>query len=275
VKLEKTFLVRMLNQFSVQLLPGMARIADTHRLAGQQHDNLCGAYWAAIFLRSRGFSHRPEQVAQLAGTVLPVGDPLACIPKGATPRQDYHLSLPITEQNDQAGTSVGGLMAAIEQLSAGAYCLIPIQAEWSTDRINAIMAVCENEDWHLMPLCNLRTNHLWGGQLSVSQAIAYLNGETVHPPAADWQVGHFLVLAGTVIGKERSLMLVCDTYPSLGWQGYHLQPAAAIAQALNRGDGYQGGILLFTSKQNKTAIGQELQAQRFTIEPWDNGSPDP
>jgi hypothetical protein len=265
----------MLNQLSVQLLPEMTRIAEAHHLAGQQHDNLCGAYWAAIFLRSRGFSYTPEQVAQLAGTVLPIGDPLTCIPKGATPRQDYHLPLPTTEQNEQAGTSVGGLMAAIEQLSAGAYCLVPVQAKWSVERIHAMMAVCENEDWQLVPLCNLRTNHLWGGQLSVSQAIAYLNGDQSTPPSADWQVGHFLVLAGTVIGKERSLMLACDTYPMLGWQGYHLQPAKAIAQALNRGDGNQGGILLFAAQQHKTAIAQELQEQGFTIEPWDNGSPAP
>ncbi len=265
----------MLNQFSVQLLPEMARIAEAHRLAGQQHDNLCGAYWAAIFLRSRGFCYTPEQVAQLAGTVLPVCDPLACIPKGATSRQDYDLPLPTTEQSEQAGTSVSGLMAAISQLSAGTYCLIPVQAEWSTDRIHAIMAVCENEEWHLVPLCNLRTNHLWGGQLSISHAIAYLNGDGVNPPSADWNVGHFLVLAGTVSGKERSLILACDTYPSLGWQGYHLQSTDAIAQALNRGDGDQGGVLLFASQQNKAAIEQELQAQGFTIEAWDNGSPAP
>ena len=107
----------------------------------------------------------------------------------------------------------------------------------------------------------------------MSEAIAYLNGSPISPPEADWNVGHFLVLAGAVIGSERRLILVCDTYPMFGWQGYHLQSIEAIAAALNRADGNRGGILLFADVQHKSAIEQELQSQQFTIEPWDNGSP--
>lgn len=266
----------MFNQFSVQLLPGMSKLAEVHRLAGQQQDNLCGAYWEAIFLRSHNLNYTPEQIARIAGSILPICDPLACIPQGATPRQDYQFSLPTTEQVEQAGTSVQGLIKAIEQLSQGADCLIPIQAKWSSDRVSEVLSLCENNpDWDLVPLCNLRTNHLWGTQLPITDAIAYLNGNTIRPPSADWNVGHFLLLAGTVRGKERSLILACDTYPIFGWQGYHLQSANAITQALDRGDGYQGGILLFASVQHRAAIEQTFLSQAFMIEPWDNGSPVP
>lgn len=266
----------MLNQFSIQLLSGVVKIVEAHRAAGQQHDNLCGTYWAAIFLRSCGFNYTSEQVAQHAGTVLPLADSGSCIPNGAISRQDYHAPLPTTNQIEQAGTSVIGLMQAIEQLSQGDYCLIPIQAQWSVAQVEKIIALCENNpDWNAVPLCNLRTDFLWGAQLPLAQAIAYLAGDWITPPAADWGVGHFLVLAGTVKGKERTLILVCDTYPMLGWQGYHLQSVAAIAQALNRGDDYQGGVLLFAAAQNKAAIAQELRARGFVIEPWDNGSPSP
>lgn len=266
----------MLNQFVVQWLPGMTNLAQAHRLAGQQHDNLCGTYWGAIFLRSRNHLYTPEQIAQIAGTVLPRCEASDCIPTGAVSRQDYHVSLPMTDQIEQSGTSVLGLIKAIDQLSNSDYCLIPVQAKWSSDQVDAVLSLClNNSDWNLVPLCNIRTAHLWGAQLPVSDAIAYLSGASISPPAADWNVGHFLVLAGTVTGTERRLILACDTYPMFGWQGYHLQSIDAIAAALDRGDGNQGGILLFADVQHKTAIEQELRQQQFTIEPWDNGSPVP
>lgn len=266
----------MYHSFSVSLLPGVVTIVESHRIAGQQHDNLCGAYWAAIFLRSCGFNYTSEQVAQVAGSVLPTADPSTCIPKGTQSRQDYHLSLPITEHIEQAGTSVIGLIRVIEQFSQGAYCLIPIQAQWTAARLEAITELCETHpDWNIVPLCNLRTDHLWGAGLAIDQAIAYLNGESIDPPVADWQVGHFFVLAGTVKGNQRSLMLVCDTYPSLGWQGYHLQSVEALTQALNRGDRNQGGILLFAAVQHQAEIEQKARSLHFTIAPWDNGSPVP
>ena len=66
---------------------------------------------------------------------------------------------------------------------------------------------------------------------------------------------------------------MCDTYPHFGWQGYHLQPLEAIAQALNRGDGYGGGILLFVADGEQAQVRQQAEAQGFTIECWNNGSP--
>ncbi len=37
----------MYHSLSVSLLPGVVTIVESHRIAGQQHDNLCGACWAA------------------------------------------------------------------------------------------------------------------------------------------------------------------------------------------------------------------------------------
>jgi len=58
-----------------------------------------------------------------------------------------------------------------------------------------------------------------------------------------------------------------------GWQGYHLQSADAIAQALNRGDGCGGGILLFAASQDQTQIEQQAREAGFSVGVWDNGSP--
>lgn len=261
--------------FSVQLLPGMAELAVAHTRAGQQPDNLCGPYWVSALLRAWGFSEAsPELIAQLAGSVLPVGDPTTWLPAGAQSRQDYTLPLPQTRSLNDAGTSAQGLINAAFKASDGSYSLLPLQAHWSAERVEAVIHLCrQNPDWKAIPLCNLRTGHLWGACLSVGEALAYLSGQSVTPPPPDWNVGHFLALAGTIQGTARSLVLVCDTYPIFGWQGYHLQTAAAIAAALNRGDEVGGGILLFIATQDKAQAAQQAKEQGFDIAIWDNGSP--
>jgi hypothetical protein len=252
----------------------MVQLADVHRLAGQQHDNLCGPYWIALLLRSRGFHQlTPEAVAQCAGSVLPTGDPKTWLPRTASSRQDYSVALPVAAGLSDAGTSCTGFNGGSLNAIGGAYTLVAIQAEWSAARVEVVLDLCRHPTWKAIPLCNLRTDRRWSASLPVSDAIAYLNGEPITSPAADWNVGHFLALAGIVEGYERSLILTCDTYPSFGWQGYHLQPADAIAQSLNRGDGNSGGILLFIATQDKEQVEQCIKAEEFAIEAWDNGSP--
>jgi len=261
------------SELTVQLLPGLSAIAQEHQRAGQQQDNLCGPYWAAILLRSRGFAVSPEQIARSAGSVLPVGEPSTWLPKGARSRQDYQLSLPEVQHPRDAGTSAQGLIEAVSGSSQGTYCLLPLQADWSAERVETVLKLCHHADGQIVPLCNLRTDPLWGTQLSVSDVIAYLKGGLIAAPPTDWWVGHFFILAGTVQGEARSLVLVCDTYPMFGWQGYHLQSAEAIAQALNRGDGYGGGILLFVASCDQTRVEQQAREAGFSIGAWDNGSP--
>jgi hypothetical protein len=119
--------------------------------------------------------------------------------------------------------------------------------------------------------------------VALADAFAYLKGENVYPPQTDWNIGHYLTLAGTVKGvaspfpddRERMLVIVRDTYPTFGWDGYHLQPADAIANALSRNDGAEGGVLLFVAAKNKFEIEEEARARGFDIAVWDNGTPWP
>ena len=261
--------------FSLQLLPGITPIVGQHQRAGQQLDNLCGPYWAALLLRSRGFHHlTAEHIAQSAGTVLPTGDPKTWLPQGAVSKQNYKLPLPTATNSSAAGTSAQGLIAAVSTLSESRYTFLPLQTDWSAERVDAVLALCQqNPHWNAIPLCNVRTGHLWGSHLNVEDAIDYLNGGAITPPPADWNVGHFMVLAGTVTGQKRSLVVICDTYPMFGWQGFHLQSKDAIAQVLNRDDGNSGGILLFLATQDKEEVEQQAKAQGFAIDVWDNGSP--
>lgn len=259
----------------IQLLPGIPQVMPEHNQAGQQPDNLCGPFWVAILLRSQGIITTPEQIAQLAGSVLPIGNPGTWLPQGAISRQDYCLSLPTTPSLEDAGTSVQGLIRAVAEISQGTYTLLPLQTQWTADRLFRLIQLCQQHpDWSAVPLCNLRTGHLWGSHLATDQAMAYLEGQPIQPPAPDWNVGHFLTLAGIAAGQANTLLWVGDTYPIFGWQGYHLQPADRVAQALNRGDGYQGGILLFVATPHRDTVAQIATAEEWQVGDWDNGSSD-
>lgn len=258
---------------STHLLPGIQSLATVHHQAGQQPDNLCGAYWVAILLQWAGFTVTTEQVAQQAGSILPLGNPVNWLPQGAVSRQDYALPLPVTDCLAEAGTSAQGLIYAVEQITSGAYCLLPLQADWTADRVMALLHLCQSQPtWQAIPLCNLKTGHLWGASVTPAEATAYLNGQPIEPPPADWNVGHFLTLAGRMTGSAQTLILVCDTYPHFGLQGYHGQPPQNIAQALNRGDGYGGGILLFSHSRNNEEMVQQAEAIGLQVAVWDNGS---
>jgi hypothetical protein len=112
-----------------------------------------------------------------------------------------------------------------------------------------------------------------GIALALGDALAYLSGEDIDPPKVDWNIGHYLTLAGTVKGTARSfstdtgrtLVIVRDSYPTFGWDGYHLQPAEAIANALRRDDGAEGGVLLFVAAKNQLEIEGETRARGFDI----------
>lgn len=271
-------------ELSVQVLPGVILSVAAHQQAGQQQDNLCGPYWISLLLRSRTSSEiRADQIALLAGSILPIAAPMLSVPPGAQPRLDYQIALPTEADTALSGTSVPGLIAATTTASAGQYALVPLYATWTAERVETVLAVCQaHASWNAVPLCNIQTGHLWGTRLGIVEAISYLNGAEMQPPTADWDVGHFVVLAGQVIGTARSLLVIQDTYPIFGWNGYHLQPATALAQALSRTDGSQGGMLLFVAERDRVEVEQCLQAeefaippcgQRFAIAPWDNGTP--
>lgn len=261
--------------FSVKFLPGAERINQLYRLAGQQPDNLCGPYWVSMLLQAHGVTGVDvTQLALLADSTLPIGDPTYWVPPGASSRQDYSQPLPETANVQEAGTAAIGLVNAVSQASSGRYALVPLRANWSPESLKTLIALCQkNPSWEAVPLCNVQTGHFWGSRIALTEALAYLSGEEISPPKADWDVGHFVTLAGIVEGNKRSLLLVRDTYPIFGWDGYHLQPQDAIASALRRDDGKEGGVFLFVAAENQAEVEQQAREQSFDIASWDNGTP--
>ena len=260
----------------VRWLPGAERLAASHRAAGQQLDNLCAAHWASILLRADGIDADPVSLAREAGTILPPGDPHRFIPEGADPNQDYGATLPVAGDAAEGGTSIHGVIEAVASASGGAKALIPLRVSWSADRVAAVIDLCvAHPSWEAVPLANLRTGSLWGTRLPLSDAMAWLGGGQVEPPAPEWDVGHFVTIAGTADGPSRSMLIIRDSYPAFGWDAHHLQPTEAIAAALERGDGAQGGIALYAGTEVRSDVERAAKDAGFQIEAWDNGTPWP
>lgn len=213
--------------------------------SAQQKDKLCGPFWAARLLGAD-----EDEIALRAGTILPDPDD-GSVPPGAKSKTDYTVELP-TGSPEQAGTSAQGLLEAVE---AAGVNVVPLRGQWTAERV--VQLLQSKGDAKL--IANVRTGRFWASRPPVEAVIAELSGQEADVWSHEWDVGHFVHLE-RLVGD--SLVLVHDSYPTLGWNGRHLQPARLVAAALNRGDGREGGIL---------AVG-ELQTAVGEVGLWDNGT---
>jgi hypothetical protein len=122
-------------------------------------------------------------------------------------------------------------------------------------------------------VANVRTGPFWGSRPTPALVLDALAGRPVAGPPPDWDVGHFVTLAAVLRGSGGTLVLVRDTYPTLGWDGHHLQPPQAVAAALERGDGREGGVLCAGAAEVVERLHGRL-GDRFDVRLWDNGTPD-
>jgi len=221
----------------------MATMVDT----AQQKDNLCGPFWAARLLGAD-----EDEIALRAGTILPDPDE-GSVPPGAKSKTDYTIELP-KGPPEESGTSAQGLLEAIE--AAGVEC-IPIRGPWSAEHIVQLLEA--KGDAYL--LANVRTGPFWSSKPPVEAVVAELAGEEADGGPHEWDVGHFVHVERLIGGR---LVLVHDSYPTLGWNGRHLQPARLVAAALERRDGREGGILAINPSDNLRQIAN--------IGLWDNGT---
>ena len=81
--------------------------------------------------------------------------------------------------------------------------------------------------------------------------------------------GHFTGLLGLVTARRGALVVVADSYRSLGHDGVHLQPVERFAAALAG-----RGVLLAVAPEQRAAAEEAVTAAGLATELWDNGSPD-
>lgn len=256
------------------VIPGPGDFAVLHEREMPQKDQLCGAFWGALTLSAAGHRTNQEEVALLAGTTLAEGDPAGWLPPGAAPRNDYTSDLPFSPEGASAGTSAAGVARGIEELSGGALLVVPVAGPWTVETVVSLIETAADSAPECVLIANLRTGRLWGSHAPARLLLDHLAGRTVEPPQPDWDCGHFLSIAACVRGPGGALVAIRDTYPQLGLGGYHLQPAGAVAAALERGDGLEGGVLCACDARTAKTLAARLEEAGFDLRHWDNGSPD-
>jgi hypothetical protein len=216
--------------------------------SAQQRDGLCGPFHGARVLLDAGIGDwqgtpiDQDVVALHAGTTLAAAPDGPQVPVGARSLLDYPRALPSEADPERAGTTAAGLAHALALLSGGRLECVPVRGDWSERRLEALLDASPQLGARL--IANLRTGALWGSRPRLETLLAELAGAPpTQAPAADWDVGHFVELVQLVRGSGGALVVVRDSYPSLGWNGHHLQPSRAVVAALRRGDGREGGVL--------------------------------
>lgn len=252
---------------------GVQAIASAR--SSQQKDNLCGPFWAARILREAGVEEwegepvDEDLLALRAGTVLPDPD-TGSVPPGAASRTGYRFPLGRVPPAE-SGTSVDLLAAALEEAAAGVLRCVPLRGEWSEERVVALLAAAEGIPGARL-LANVRTGAFWGSRPPLDALVAELRGERAAGPPSDWDVGHFCELELLLRGPGGTLVLVHDSYPSFGGDGRHLQPPRAVAAALARGDGREGGVLAVAPSASDAQARALAGATGLEIGFWDNGT---
>jgi hypothetical protein len=243
--------------------------------AAQQKDNLCGAFWAARIIREFGIGSWDGQpidedlIALKSSTVLPDSGPEGALPPGALSLTAYRFAFP-TAPIEASGTAPGPLSQAIESAGSGALRCVPVRGKWTAERVAKLVEGARSIGGARL-IANLRTGRFWGSHPPLTALIDELAGRPAPDPTPDWDVGHYVELAGLITGEGGALVHVHDTYPSLGWDGHHLQPPRVVAAALLRGDGREGGVLVVVPAACAAEVETLVADLGLDIGMWDNG----
>lgn len=243
------------------------------RAAVQQRDNLCGPFHGAQMLRDAGITEwdgveiDQDLVALHAGTTLPSEPRGPQVPDGAVSLRDYRYELPLVDPDD-AGTTADGLAKAIVLLSLQRLACVPLRGQWSEEVVQRLL---DASGLGARLIANVRTGPLWSSRPPLEAYLAVLGGSEPPPvPGAEWDVGHFVELVQRVRGHRGDLVVVRDSYPTLGWMGHYLQPPHTIAAALTRGDGREGGVLAVVHPGSVEAVRELAEELSLKTEFWLN-----
>lgn len=246
----------------IQLLGSAERTAVLHAETLPQKDNLCGGFIGSVALGAFGIDADQDAVGVAAGAILPSGgDPVSWLPPGGSPRDDYRLEFTRSDDAAITGISAPGLARALTELGAGALDVTPIAGPFTAASVCELIDAAAGADAALVT--NLSTAPLWGSRPTAAQLAGFLATGVGNGPPADWAVGHFVLLAGLLRGAGGTLVIVRDTYGSLGLDGHHVQPPGRVARAL------EGRGILFVCP-----AGQTPTLDGYDISMWDNGTPD-
>jgi hypothetical protein len=263
------------------LLPGARSLLGEHARQLPQRDDLCGAFCGALALHAAGINGGDDEqldqdaVALAAGTIVSRIADLQALPEGEHGRRDYRIPPPLIDDGSVSGTTAGGLVAAIEQLSGGSLVAIPYSGPWTTETFGGLFELAAASADSVTLIANLATCHLWGGRPRADQLLNYLLDGAQDGPPPDWDVGHFVCVIGRIVGPGGILYAVADTYPSLGNGGVYLQPQERLAPALERRGMAPGGMIAILSPEDARALRSGAGELGLVEAVWDNGTISP
>jgi uncharacterized protein DUF6885 len=266
----------MSTDFQVTLPTSAARFLDLHAAELPQKDELCGAFCVLLALRTAGLADGAadqDAVAAVAGTRITAAGEIEPLPPGEPGRRDYRLALETVADAARSGTAVAGLARAVDAISGGASVAIGLRGPWSPAAVLDLLglgALCERP---VTTIANLATGELWGTRADPATWMRYLGTGSQDGPLADWDVGHFVCLLGAVRGPAGTLVIVADTYRSLGWHGVHLQPIERVSAALERRGRPPGGVLVVAAHDDAAQVRRVAAAAGVAEGLWDNGTP--
>lgn len=266
----------MTGSYSLHVPDVARRVLASQARERQQKDEFCGPFWVVAAVAAlTGRVVTQDDAAVAAGTLLTAGGGrLEDLPPGAASRADYLRQVPTTEDTALAGTSPQGIVRAVSELSGGEVTAVPLCGQWTDSMLNALAGLVLDGD-DAVAILNVATRYLWHSHPSLPDVLGYLDGADVRPAASEWDVGHYVAIVGSLTGSQRQLLMCADTYPSLGAQGVHVQPAGCLAAALNRdGAGTSGGAMVAVPAGRAAEIEAWAADQALAFGYWDNGAPD-
>jgi len=261
-----------------QLLPGARRLLEIHARELPQRDDLCGAFCGSLALGAAGLAEHDGQpldqdtVALAAGSIVGGEREEGTLPHGEPGRRDYRVALPAIEDSDLSGTTAAGVVSALPELSGGSLQAIPYLGPWTAETLAGTFDLALALTHPVTLIANLATRHLWGAGASVPELLGHLLDGSDEGPPADWDVGHFVCVAGRVLGPAGALYLLADTYPSLGDNGVHMQPEARLAKAIDRRDMPAGGVIVVVAAEDAATVRSAAGALGLQEGIWDNGT---
>ncbi|HVR06217.1 MAG TPA: hypothetical protein VMS02_09250, partial [Solirubrobacteraceae bacterium] len=139
------------------LLPGARELLALHARALPQRDDLCGAFCGALALGAAGLGTGDGELRECGGELRDRGgepldqDAVALaagstispprggeLPHGEPGRRDYRLALPELADSALSGTTAGGVVRAIGELSGGELAAIPYGGPWSAETLDGL-----------------------------------------------------------------------------------------------------------------------------------------
>jgi hypothetical protein len=262
------------------LLAGARTLLRAHARELPQRDDQCGAFCAALALEAAGLRSDDDgepldqdAVARTAGTLVSrVADP-AALPAGESGRRDYRIAPALIDDPSLSGTTCAGVVGALERLSGGRLTPIPLLGPWSAATLDGLFELVAELERPVTLIANVATRELWAAGARLDQLLDYVLDGTDDAPPPDWDVGHFVCVAGRTSGPGGNLYCVLDTYPSLGRGGVHMQPRERLALALARRGMAPGGMLAVVAAEDAAAVRAGCAQLGLAEGVWDNGTP--